>query len=35
MVYQHVNMPHITDHEKNMGFLALDPKHSVINLVIC
>ena len=24
MVYQHVNMPHIIDHEKNMGFLDLD-----------
>ena len=24
MVYQHVNMLHIIDHEKNMGFLDLD-----------
>ena len=30
MVYQHVNMPHIIDHEKNMGFLDLDHKHSDI-----
>ena len=35
MVYQHVDMSHIIDHGKNIGFLDLDHRHSTTDLVIC